>query len=193
MKPVILNKQNVAETKFLNLVTTSYQDAKGKMSNWVSAERPNSQNAVVIVALVQDDMFNTPRLVVTKEYRVPIQGYEIGLPAGLIDPGQSIEETVRRELKEETGLNVIRFIRRVTPMVYNSAGITNEAVSFAFVEASGKISKDNLKDSEDITTFLYNRDEVRFILEEAEKPGSNTMVGAKAWLVFERFVKYGDI
>ena len=77
MEPVILNKQNVAETRFLNLVTTSYQDKTGKISNWMSAERPNGQNAVVIVAVIQEDK-KDPRLVVIKEYRVPIQGYEWG-------------------------------------------------------------------------------------------------------------------
>ena len=192
MKPVILNKQNVAETRFLNLVTTSYQDKSGKVSNWISAERPNGQNAVVIVAMVQDEI-NNPLLVVTREYRVPIQGYEWGLPAGLIDPGQSIEETAIRELKEETGLDVIRLIRPITPMVYNSAGMTNEAVSFAFVEASGKLSKDNLQASEDISTFLYSRAAVQQLLSDAMDSGNNILIGAKAWLVFERFTKYGDI
>jgi ADP-ribose pyrophosphatase len=192
MKPVILNKQKIAETRYLDLVTTSYQDKNGKISNWVSAERPNSQNAVVIVALIQNEQ-NYPLLVVTKEYRVPIQGYEIGLPAGLIDPGQSIEETATRELKEETGLDVIRFIRPVTPFVFNSPGMTSEAVSYAFVEATGYMTQDNLQASEDIETFLYSRAEVAQLLKDAMDPGNNLLIGAKAWLVFERFVKYGDI
>ena len=117
----------------------------------------------------------------------------MGCPAGLIDPGQSIEETAKRELKEETGLDVVRFIRPVTPMVYNSAGMTNEAVSYAFVEATGELSQKNLESSEDIEAFLYSRASVQQLLADALDPKNNILIGAKAWLIFERFVKYGDI
>lgn len=192
MEPVIVNKQNVAETRFLNLVTTSYQDKNGKGATWISAERPNGQNAVVIVALKQDNL-NNPLLVIIKEYRVPIQGYEWGMPAGLIDPGQNIKETAIRELKEETGLDVVRFIRPVTPIVFNSPGMTNEGVSFAFVEASGELSDTGLHASEDISAFTYSRAAVAQLLAEAMEPDSKVLIGAKSWLIFERFVKYGDI
>jgi ADP-ribose pyrophosphatase len=192
MEPVILNKQNVAETRFLNLVTTTYQDKNGNMATWISAERPNGQNAVVIVALKQDDM-NNALLVGIKEFRVPINGYEYGMAAGLIDPGQSVEETAIRELKEETGLDVVRFIRPVTPMVFNSPGLTSEAVSYAFVEASGTLSDTGLHASEDISAFAYSRAAVAQLLADAREPDSKILIGAKSWLIFERFVKYGDI
>jgi len=192
MKPLILSKQDVAQTKFLNLVTITYRDKNEKISTWVSAERPGNQNAVVIVAIVKPESSDS-RLVVTKEYRVPIMGYEYGTPAGLIDIGQGIEETTVRELKEETGLDVVRFIRPVTPFVYNSPGLTNEAVSFAFVEAEGEVSQSQLQDSEDITTGLYSRAAVQAFLADALELNTDIMIGAKAWLIFERFVKYGDI
>jgi ADP-ribose pyrophosphatase len=202
----IITKTNIAETRFLNLVSTTYEDKNGKIKEWVSAERPGNQNAVVIVAIVNtvekpsfgttvDKLREEPRLVVIREFRVPIQGYEWGLPAGLIDPAQSIEDTAMRELKEETGLTVGRFIRPVTPFVYNSSGLTPEAVSYAFVEATGEISDEFLHASEDITAFLFTRDQVKNILDAAQNRqlNKNLLVGSKAWLIFERFVKYGDI
>ena len=45
-------------------------------------------------------------MVIIREYRVPLDGYEYGFPAGLVDNGESLEQAARRELMEETGLRV---------------------------------------------------------------------------------------
>ena len=199
----ILNKTTIAKTPYLNLVNTSYLDKEGNQKDWVSAERPGNQNAVVVVAYVdqivaiQDDpvehvVVRRNKLVVTKEYRIPIGGYEWGMCAGLIEPGMSIEETAVKELKEETGLDVVKFLRLPTPFIYNSPGLTSECCSYAFVEATGEISGDQLESSEDITVYLYDRDQVKDLMEKAQDD-PKTMIGAKSWLIFDRFVRYGDI
>lgn len=43
------------------------------------------------------------RLVFEWNYRRPVQGWELELPAGLLDDGESPETAARRELREETG------------------------------------------------------------------------------------------
>ncbi|HEX4922239.1 MAG TPA: NUDIX hydrolase [Candidatus Bathyarchaeia archaeon] len=52
-----------------------------------------------IIVPVLDDK----RLVFIWNYRHPIQGWELELPAGLIDPGETPQTGAKRELKEETG------------------------------------------------------------------------------------------
>jgi 8-oxo-dGTP pyrophosphatase MutT (NUDIX family) len=52
----------------------------------------------VIVPVLGED-----RLVFIWNYRHPIQGWELELPAGLIDDGESAQTGARRELREETG------------------------------------------------------------------------------------------
>lgn len=43
------------------------------------------------------------RVLLIKEYRPPLQKICVGLPAGLIDEGESLGTAATRELQEETG------------------------------------------------------------------------------------------
>ncbi len=56
------------------------------------------ENCVAIVAL--DDADN---VLLVKQYRKPVEKDLLEIPAGGIDPGESPEDAVRREMREETG------------------------------------------------------------------------------------------
>jgi 8-oxo-dGTP pyrophosphatase MutT (NUDIX family) len=47
-------------------------------------------------------------------------------PAGLIDPGETPEESAERELKEETGLDLVE-ITETMPLSYSAVGFSNES------------------------------------------------------------------
>ncbi len=180
----ITNIKTIKATPFLEFNEIHFNDKNGKPAKWYSVSRVGGTNAVVIVAYVDTD--EGRKIVVTKEFRVPIGDYEWGFPAGLIDEGESVEQTVARELKEETGLDVVEVLE-VSPFVYNSAGLTDEAVSMAYVKADGVLSTDFLESSEDIETFLMGKDEVEDLL------GSESKLGAKSWIVLQNFVRRGEI
>jgi len=127
------------------------------------------------------------KLVVIKEFRIPLKDYEYGLPAGLIEPDQTIKQTAIMELKQETGLDVHNFITEPSPIVYNSAGWTDEGCSIVYVEAIGTLSKEYQEDSEDIDPFLMSKEEIKKLMDDAR--AKKVKIGAKAWLVFENFIK----
>jgi ADP-ribose pyrophosphatase len=185
----IVQTSFIAQTKFVNLNATNYIDTKGNEKYWIWAERPNNLKAVMVCAYVseddtsKDDWF-VDRLVVTKEFRVPIGGYEYGFPAGLVNDGEDIVEAARREFKEETGLDIVR-IREVSPYVYNSGGLSNESIAIVYCEAEGNISKDGHEDSEDIETFIMTPTEVRNLLATQDNKFS-----AKAWMIMRQFAEY---
>jgi len=175
-----------ARSKHLFYNCTTYFDKSGKQREWYWVERPNNTKAVVIVATVEG------KLVVAEEFRVPVNGYVWDLPAGLIDQNEIPEEAAVRELKEETGLDVIK-IDRVTPFTFSSPGLTNESVCLAYVQASGELSTANTEDSEDIKVHLMSPSDVSKLIVEKLCGTGGEKVGARAFFVFEHFARHGFV
>ncbi len=159
--------------------------------SWVMCSRKDrpiedaaKADAVVIVPTIETD--EGRRLVVTKEFRVPIWDFEYGFPAGLIDDGEDMEQAVARELKEETGLELVR-IRHVSAPVFSSAGLTDESCHMVLVEAKGEVSDKWLDDTEDIEVLLLDVEGIRDLL------ASNKKIAAKAWGLLYHYAKTGLI
>ena len=174
--PRVTGEKILAETKFLVLKQLSYLDKSGQERKWDMVSRTNSTNAAMIIP------FYGEKLVVTREFRVAVGGYEYSFPAGLIDAGESAEEAAHRELYEETGLE-IRKILAVSPPVHNSPGLSDEAVTLIYAEVGGTVSQEHLEESEDIETLFLSRDEVAALMYDQTKH-----IGAKAWIEFYHFV-----
>jgi ADP-ribose pyrophosphatase len=185
----ILNLEKITNNKWLNLHLVKFLNKIGKEADWIFVSRKEVPecvtkdtypDAVVIVPLI-----NTPegvKLVMIKEYRAPINNYEYGFPAGLIEAGYI--GTIQRELKEETGLDVIN-IRYISNPIYSSSGLTDESVIIAFVTAEGQITNTNQEDSEDIDVLTFSIDELKTLIQ------SNKCIGAKAWGVIYHYVEMG--
>ena len=159
--------------------------------SWVMCSRKDKPiedaakaDAVVIVATMDTD--EGKRLVVTKEFRVPIWDYEYGFPAGLIDDGEDLQQTVARELKEETGLELVR-IKHVSMPVFSSAGLTDESCNMILVEATGEISDKWLDHTEDIEVLLLDIEGIRDLLASDKK------IAAKAWGLLYYYARTGLI
>jgi len=175
----ILAKKIISSSKYLNFVATTFVNKNNKEDIWYSAERGNDGKTVLIAATINS------KLVVTKEFRVAIGNYEWALPAGLVEVGDTVEKTAKKELKEETNLDLIEIVEK-TPFMTNSAGLTNEVVSIVFAKATGKISQERTEQSEEIETFLMNKQEVNELMKDSSK-----IFSAKAWLVFDKFIRGG--
>lgn len=76
--------------------------------------------------LVLDDSGETPKVLVLRQYRHPIQRRLWELPAGLLDDNESALAAARRELAEEAHLQAREW--RVLLDAYTSPGISDEAV-----------------------------------------------------------------
>lgn len=81
--------------------------------------------AVVVIAILPDG-----RLILERQYRYPLRRSFIELPAGKIDPGETIEVCARRELREEVGYEAAHWEHIGT--LHPCIGYSNERIE-AFV------------------------------------------------------------
>lgn len=123
------------------------------------------------------------RLVITREYRVPLAGVEYGFPAGLVDDGETIQEATVRELYEETGLSVTRILK-IGPPVYSSAGMSDESVSLVYVECTGEATSAGNEGSEQIEVLFVSAQEAALLCRNPA-----LKFDAKAWLVLTAFAE----
>jgi ADP-ribose pyrophosphatase len=147
-------------------------------------EEVSQADAVVIIPFINTDAGR--RLVVTREFRIPLWDYEYGFPAGLIDEGESMDTAIIRELKEETGLDLVK-INHISMPVFSSGGLTDESCVMAMVEAQGKVSTQGQEATEDIEVILMDVSDVQALLASGQK------VSAKAWGLFYHISQTGRI
>lgn len=100
------------------------------------------------------------RLLVTREFRKPLNTYVWALPAGLVEAGESPLVAAVREVKEETGYDIAGFYEAGTTTGFPSPGLTDESVVNVFACITGKPSRDGLEAHEDIDSRLMSRAEL---------------------------------
>ena len=122
-----------------------------------------------------------------RQFRIPLNNYVYELPAGLIDNNDDIISTVKRELKEETGLDLDKVIEnKMGQKLYLSPGMTDERVSLVYCTCSGKVSDENLEEDEDIETILLSKEDAIKIIN------SNERCDIKFFMALQSFIQMGN-
>ena len=188
----ILNTEPRTSERWLNLFARTYRH-KGHEGTWLFASRrPQPQvpatgtDAVLIVPVVRAEG-QPPRLIVLREFRVPVGDYVYAFPAGLVEAGETPEDVARRELLEETGLEVVE-VKRVSPTVYSTAGMTDESVVLVFVMAEKRAEgRQALDHSEDIEVLLLDYQQMCALTQ------ANVRLDAKLWAVLYMYQQLGAL
>jgi ADP-ribose pyrophosphatase len=145
-----IEKLNYLKAYEINYKTKSGNDAKWELISRAGLDRLESEiyhkkrysDGVMVFAVDE----TRTKVAMLKEFRVSAGGYVYMFPAGLINAGEALDETAKREFFEETGLTLE--LIHLSPARYVSVGIVNECVNVAFGYYSGTASKENQEDTE---------------------------------------------
>jgi ADP-ribose pyrophosphatase len=189
----IVRTEKLSNERWVNLFARVFRH-NGKEGRWSFASRGDGSpppaghfDAVVIVPLLLGKGRARPRLVMLREYRAPVGDYIYAFPAGLGEEGESIESVARRELKEETGLDLVE-VKHVSPAIYSSAGMTDEAAVMAFVTARGAEGyKAAPEGAEEFETLLLDYRQVCKLCD------SGGRIDGKAWVVLYMYRMLGRL
>ena len=158
----------IASGNWIALNRISYQDNKGATHTWESVSRKRSAGAVAIICT----LVPSGRLILIRQYRPPVDGIVVEFPAGLVNPGESPEETAVRELREETGYR--GKLVRLIPDSFSSPGLCFETVRLAIMTADEREQGELVTDfdeTEDIETVLVEPDRMVEFLQQAARNG----------------------
>jgi nudix-type nucleoside diphosphatase (YffH/AdpP family) len=116
-----------------------FEQFNGQMSPLVRRLKLERGNSAAVLVFNR----STGKLILISQFRYPTyrdsHGWTIEAIAGMVDPGETPEESARREVQEETGLNIERFEHITT--FYPSPGGSSEQIYLYYSEVSGEQAK----------------------------------------------------
>ena len=119
------------------------------------------------------------KVLLQAEFRLATNNFVYNFPAGLIDKDETPEETAKREMKEETGLNLDKVID-VLPPSFASPGTSDEMMYIVICTAKGEI-KESIFAEEEIHAKWYTKEEVRELIHKGAFMSVRTQMFLYEW------------
>ena len=169
--------QKISDNKFLNLFHLDALSYSGKKFDYYFVSRRKKTKLKLLTkdinaegVVIYPVLKNEPdKIVMIRQYRYPLDDYLYELPAGLIDEGETPQQSAVREMKEETGLDFTVYTggndayRRP---FFMGPGFTDESCNAVFGFAQGEINRDTMEDTETIQVIIVDKMEAARILKE---------------------------
>lgn len=178
--------RKVGGGRFITRYDISYETSEGKIKEYeaisrnpnlkdISDLRDSGAEAVVIIA---HDVTGE-KILINKEFRMAVGDYAYNFPAGLIDPGEDIEQAARRELWEETGLTLTSVIEK-WPESYSAVGVMNEKAVVLICTAEGEFAPSTSAE-EEIEAMWFTKEQMRDLIRENKSFASRTQCYCALW------------
>ena len=118
------------------------------------------------------------RILLVRQYRLPVRKFLWELPAGTVDPGEQPLQTARRELVEETGYRARKWTKLAE--FYPSPGFLSEKMTIYL--ATGLMAGEaRPMDDERIVTRWFTAKEIDEMIRSGKIMDAKTNVGFLKW------------
>lgn len=185
--------EQITDEKWINLFAATFVN-RGKEGRWVFASRRKSPatqqhacDAVIIVPILVEKR-KPKKLVMIREFRIPAGGTMYGFPAGLLEEGETIEDTVRREMLEETGLEVVH-VKKISPPLFSTSGLSDETAAVVFVDVKHPEKIEQSLDHSEVIEVVFL--DYKAVCQLCDDP--NARIDAKAWMSLYLYQQLGKL
>ena len=165
----LLGRQTLHEGRMINLVVERVQYESGNESVKEIVEHPGG--GVIL------PVFENGEILLVQQYRYPIRGDVLELPAGKLDPGEDPKQCAERELREETGYVAQRWTHLTTLMT--TPGFCDERLHIYMARELSKSPQGQSLEEGEQTIKLLRMPLVEAIamIERGEIADGKTIVG----------------
>ena len=153
-----------------------------RIGHWDFVVRPQADSCVGILAITPAD-----EIILVEQFRIPVQRNVIEIPAGIVgdEPeflGESLAETARRELLEETGYRATAISKLMTTPT--SAGLSSEFIHLFHATGLIRETEGGGTAGENITVHHVPLTKLREWLRDQETAGKiiDFKIHAALWL-----------
>ncbi|MEK7696973.1 MAG: ADP compounds hydrolase NudE [Pseudomonadota bacterium] len=125
-KPIVTSTETVAHTRLFRVEQVGLRFANGREVLWERL-KSTSSGAVLVVPMLDPET-----VLLIREYAAAVERYELALPKGRMEEGESVVDAADREIMEEIGYGA----RKITPLksVTLAPGYFNHATHMVLAE-----------------------------------------------------------
>lgn len=131
------------------------------------------RGAAVMLAADEED-----RVLLVRQYRLPVDSHLWELPAGTLDEGEKPLTTAKRELKEETGYTAKKW--KKLAQYYPSPGFVDEKMT-VYLATDLTAGEASPMEDERIEAKWFTKKELKEMIRKGRIQDSKTLVGYLMW------------
>ncbi|HEY9897309.1 MAG TPA: NUDIX hydrolase [Candidatus Sericytochromatia bacterium] len=164
--PQLLKQRLLYQGRKFSFESSRYRLPNQTEGEWECIRHPGGALAVPVTA--------EGTLILVKQYRFAIQGRLLEFPAGTVEPGETPEATIQREIEEETGYHADRWQKLGEFFV--APGYSDESIHAYLAQDLTRLENPPSQDAdEDIETVMMTVAQVEKAIQAGDITDAKTI------------------